>query len=844
MAKFLNLGLWLDDVSRDIRLAGRTLRRSPGFRVTALLSLALGIGGNAAIFSLVDQVLLSSLPVQEPERLVHLDWRGEAVSSSWGGGNVMSYPLCRDLQEQDRIFDGVFCRFPTNVFLSTGQQHERVRAEVVSGSYFQVLGARPQLGRLIEPSDDLQPGAHPVVVLSHAYWKNRLGGASDVVGRKVLVNNYPMTVIGIASADFPGIDPLSLPVVWVPAMMTLQAANLDPGWNRLLDRRAAWMHVFGRLKPGMSADAASAGLRPWFTSMIEADMRREGFPSITVQQRRNYLASTLDVLPAARGWSAMRDVLERPLWVLMGGTVLLLLLASLNVAGLVLARGAARTRELTTRLALGATRGRIAGQVLAESLLISLGGGALGLVTAPVVSQVLLSFLSEDADLAFRLEPRVLVFALLASVITAALCGLAPALQTGRVPLIAALTERSGGATGGGARFRKALVVGQMAFTLILLIGAGLFVRTLARLHEQVEFAGGNLAMLSIDPPSMGYSEADAERAMRDVLRRLQEAPAVERVAVANAGLLTGGWSLIGLTIQSDERVVNERRISRMRVGPGFFSTLGTQVIAGRDFDERDVRAPGSPPTPWRSVIVNESFARRYFKGRSPLGQRLGVGRRPETVADIEIIGVVRDFSRRSLRDGEVDQVFFNFWDQNSGDGTFYLKLRGSAESAFGALRSLVAQVDPALPVSLTTFEEQVDRSLRTERMLATLSGGFGAIALALSVIGLYGVMSFVVTNRTREIGVRLALGGTRAAVVWLIVKDALVMIGAGTAIALPCTWALRRLVEAQLFGIRAFDAPTIALASALLALVALGAAWLPAWRAASISPTEALRFE
>ena len=352
--------------------------------------------------------------------------------------------------------------------------------------------------------------------------------------------------------------------------------------------------------------------------MLEADTRREGFPSITAQQRRDYLASTIEVLPASRGWSALRDVLERPLWVLMGGTVLLLLLASLNVAGLVLARGAARTRELTTRMALGATRGRITGQVLAESLLISVGGGALGLVAAPVVSQVLLSFLSEDANLAFRLEPRVLVFAFLASVITAGLCGLAPALQTRNIPLIAALTERSGNATGGGTRFRKALVVGQMAFTLILLIGAGLFVQTLSRLHEKVGFASGNLAMLSIDPPSMGYSEEDAERAMRDVFQRLQEAPAIERVAVANADLLGGGWSLIALTIQSDERLVNDRRVSRMRVGPGFFSTLGTQVIAGRDFDERDVRAPGSPPKPWRSVIVNESFARRYFKKPQP----------------------------------------------------------------------------------------------------------------------------------------------------------------------------------------------------------------------------------
>jgi predicted permease len=299
------------------------------------------------------------------------------------------------------------------------------------------------------------------------------------------------------------------------------------------------------------------------------------------------------------------------------------------------------------------------------------------------------------------------------------------------------------------------------------------------------------------------------------------------------------------MTIQSDERIVTDRAASYMRVGPGFFSTLGTQVIAGRDFDERDVRVPGSPPTRWRSVIVNESFARRYFKGRSPVGVRLGTGNRPDTATDIEIIGVVRDFSRRSLRDEELEQAFFPFWDNQSGDGAFYVKTRGNPEAAFDSIRATAGQVDRVLPVfNLTTFEDQIDRSLATERMLATLSSGFGSIALLLSVVGLYGVMSFVVTQRTQEIGVRMALGATRSAVVWLIVRDALVVIVVGIAIALPCAWALRSLVEAQIFGVRAVDGPTIAGASCVLAFVALGAAMLPAWRAASISPTDSLRFE
>jgi predicted permease len=328
------------------------------------------------------------------------------------------------------------------------------------------------------------------------------------------------------------------------------------------------------------------------------------------------------------------------------------------------------------------------------------------------------------------------------------------------------------------------------------------------------------------------------------VFRRLQEVPDIERVAAANARILSGGAASTTLTIQSVDRIVTDGAVARMRVGPGFFATLGTPVIAGRDFGEADVRPPGATPTAYRTAIVNESFARRYFKDRSPVGHRLGLGNRPDAVTNLEIIGVVRDIGFRNLRDTETEKVYFHFWDRDSGDGTFYLRLRGSGDAAFAAIRAAVAQVDPALPVSLTTFEEQIERSLRTERMLATLSTGFAVMALLLSAVGLYGVMSFVVTQRTQEIGVRLALGATRAAALWLVIRDALIMVGAGAAIALPSAWALRRLVEAELFGVRAFDGPTVALAMAVLAIVALGGVMLPAWRAASLNPTDALRLE
>lgn len=833
---------WLDNGVRDLRHAGRMLWRTPWFTTTALLSLALGVGANAAIFSLIDQVLLRVLPVEEPERLVNLRWEGSSLSAGFGGGNRMSYPLCRDLQQQ-QLFDGVFCRYPVTVNFSTGQQHDPVAGEVVSGSYFSTLGVRPELGRLIEQSDDLQPGSHPVVVLSYNYWRTEFGGTKEVVGRKVLVNNYPMTVIGVAPRGFRGTDMLANPKLWVPAMMMPQIdSELGP---RIFDRRTVWMNVFGRLKPAVTVAEAKAGLQPWFKAMLVADTHRAGFPTVTSEQYQRYLASTIDPLPAARGMSMRRTVLERPLLVLLGGTVLLLLLASLNVAGLLLARGAARSRELTTRMAIGATRGRITSQLLAETVLLTLGGGLFGLAVAPAVSQMLLAFLSPGNDLGSGIDYRVFLFAFGVTMLTGLLCSFASIFQASRIPLIASLKEKARVAAGGGVRLRKVLVVGQMAFTLLLLVGAGLFGQTLARLHSNVGFTSGSLVMFGIDPPAMGYSDVDSEKIMREVDRAVREMPGVESAAVANTRMLNGGWSDAGMTIQSNERFVTDRAVLYMRIGPGFFTTLGTPVIAGRDFEQRDVRPPGAATTSWRSVIVNESFARRYFKDRSPVGYRLGIGTGPNVNPSIEIIGVVKDFNRRNLRDEEVEHVFFPYWDRSTDNGTFYVKMRGNPDAAFSAIRALVRQVDPALPVGEPiTFEEQIERSVWVERAVATLSSAFGLTALLLSVVGLYGVMSLVVTNRTQEIGVRMALGATRSDAVWLIVRDVLTMLAVGTAVALPSVWALRRLVQAQLFGISAVDGPTIAIASCFLALISLGAAILPAWRAASVNPIEALRVE
>lgn len=833
---------WLANGQRDLQYAARLLRRNKIFAATALLSIALGIGASTAVFSLIDQVLFRRLPVNDPDRLVYFNWKGSTLSSGYGYAYLNSYPLCRELQEQRTVFDGVICRFPTTASLSIGQRTQSMRAELVSGSYFNVLGIQPRLGRLLSEADDVEPGAHPVVVIGEDYWRTQLAGDPNVVGRKVAVNGYPMTVIGIAPSGFGGMDPLATASLWMPAAMAVEAGNIDAYWNQLMNRRAAWLHVFGRLKPGLTRDAAKTALEPWFQAMLANEPSTPDFPNVSADQRREFFSTTFDLQPVPTGLSGSRNAFQRPLWMIMAGSVMLMLLASLNVAGLLLARGAARAREFTTRMAIGASRGRIAGQLLVESVLIAVAGGALGLLAAPIVSRVVLFFLPQNDDVALHLDAGVLAFAFFASVITAVLCGLAPALQTRRTPLVASLNDRSRIAAGGSVRLRKILVAGQLAFTLVLLIGSGLFVQTLARLQNNLGFDSDRLVTASVDPPSKGYSEPDAERVIREVLQRLQAVPVVERAAVANSSMLTGGMASNMVTIQSDRRIVGDRVVARMRVGPGFFQTIGVPLIAGRDFDERDMRSPGDKPRPYRSVVVNESFVRRYFKDQNPIGALIGLGNRPDTKTTIEIIGVVKDFSRRTLRDEQVETIFLQYFDNQSSDGRFYLRIRGSAERALNSIRSAIAHVDPELPVELDVFDDQIERSLRSERMLASLSSTFSTLALLLAVIGLYGVMAFVVTQRTQEIGLRMALGASRAAALWLILRDAAVMIIAGTLIALPAAYGLRRFVESELFGVNALHLPTIAIAGAVLALVGFGAALLPAWKAATVNPTDALR--
>jgi predicted permease len=831
----------LSQLLYDLKHAARGLRRDRAFTVVALLSIALGAGANSAIFSLVDQALFRTLPVREPERLVLLNWNGPFMGRGWGSSNLQSHPFYLDVRAQNKVFDGVIGRAPFQVHVSTGDTPEPVNAEIVTGTYFPVLGVRPALGRLIGESDDQRPGEHPVIVLSFAYWKSRFGGAADVVGRKVTINSFPMTVIGVAQEGFHGMDWGEVPSLWIPTMMKRHAT---PDFDWLADRRGRWLHVFGMLKPGMSREQAQASLQPWFKAMLEEDTRLPGWPKVDEERQRRFLASTLEVLPAASGRSNLRQFLERPLLVLLGATGLVLLLACLNVANLCLARAFARQRETALRLALGASRGRVIREMLAQSALLGVGGGALGVLLAPLVARGLISYLPENIELSGAIDSRVMLFTLAIAVGTTVLFGLAPALRASSASPGEAIKERAS-TLAGGVRLRKLVVAAQIALALVLLTGAGLFARTLTSLRGKGPgFPTTNLLMFRLDPLRTGYNKVQTKALVRNLLAELKTLPEVESAAASTADLLSGGsWSSRLIIESGGRRSTDGTGVHCNAVSPEFFATLGAPLLSGRAFDSRDANDAADEGA-FRAAIVNERFAKRYFGDRNPIGARLGMGIGLDTPLDIEIVGVVKTFTYRGLRE-EDDQAFFPIFEDAIRGAGFFVRTRVSSQAAYSAIREVVRRADPRLPVlNLRTIEDQLDKRLVNERLLTTLAGAFAGLAIALTMVGLYGVISFVVTRRTREIGIRVALGASRGSAVWLILRESAAMVAAGVALGLPAVYSLGSLIESQLFGVQAMDKLTIGAAVALVALVALAASAVPVRRATGVSPMEALRYE
>jgi predicted permease len=839
----------------DVRLALRAWKRSPLFIVITVTSIALGLGANTAIFTLVDQVLLRTLPIERPHELVQVRSQGSSYGSNWGDGSELSYPMYADLRDHNTVFTGTFCRFGYPLHIGFSGRTERVAGELVSGTYFPVLGVSPVIGRTLLPEDDRTPGGSPSAVLSHAFWTSRFAGDPGVVGRPIVVNGHPFTIVGVAREGFDGVEVGRLTQVFVPMMMK---AQLTPGWDGLDDRRFRWVRVFARLRPGVSGEQARAALQPFYKSRLEMEVKEAAFANASARVRERFVQSQIVVDPSAQGRSGLRRTLTRPLWILMAIAAGVLLIACANVANLLLARGAGRQREMAVRLALGARRVQLVRQLFVESLLLAFAGGLAGLAVAAVGAPLVLGFfVSGEGPQPLSTLPdlRILAFTFAVSTLTGVLFGLAPALQSTRPSVAPTLKDQAGNVVGGGqARLRKALVASQVAVSLLLLIGAGLFIRTLNNLFSvDLGLHASQLIAFNVDPSLNGYTGDRTKQFAKTLLERLRGMPGVSASGLATMRILEGNqWSssmtIEGYTPKADENVQQWNN----SISPGYFRAMGMPLVMGRDFDERDERLGLAPPargdrrTDYRTVIVNEKFAKHYFGSGAPIGRRVGFGSDPGTPTPIEIIGVVKDAKYTDVRDEVQRQVFFPYLETSQPGGfTVYVRTSRDADSMFGLVRQTVQQLDANLPIHGTrTVEHQIALSLRNERLIATMSVLFGVLATLLAVVGLYGVMAYTVSRRTREIGIRMALGAQAASIGWLVIREVLTIAGIGVALGLPAAWWLSRYVASQLYEVSATDPATIVAAIGALTLVAIVAGLVPSARAARVSPTTALRYE
>ena len=668
-----------------------------------------------------------------------------------------------------------------------------------------------------------------------------------MIGRKILVNGYPLTIIGVSQAGFDGTDPGSSPQIRVPLMMK---AQMDPfgadfGYN-LTNRRGRWVNVFGRLKPGVTMEQAKASLQPFFHQMLEMEVREEAFARAAPESRQRFLTMWMDLLPASKGDSGLRRQFSSALLVLTAIVGLVLLIACANVANLLIARATARQKEIAVRLALGASRSRIVSQLLVESLTLALAGGIAGLLLAVWMDQALIRFLpAGDSPITISTAPdaRILLFTLGVSLLTGVIFGLAPALQSTRPQLAGTLKDQVGSIAGGtSVGMRKTLVVAQVTLSLLLLIGAGLFIRSLRNLKDlDPGFHTVNLLEFPIDPTKNGYKPERSLDFYRQLRENLNAIPGVESSALAIMAVLSGDEWDSSIAVEGFANTPTETPDPHMQfVSPDYFKTMHIPILAGRDFRMTDARGAA------QVCIVNEKFAKKYFKDGNALGRHIGMGGNPGTKLDIEIIGVAGDTKYESMRDEVPIEVYQPYHQMKFVLGMMaYVRTTRPPEQAFSSIRGVVNNLDPNLPVSgLETLEKQQQESLITERLVATLSTGFGILATLLAAIGLYGVMAYMVAQRTREIGVRMALGAGQGDVVWLVMKDVLVLAGIGIAIGLPAALALTRLAKSQLFGIQPNDAMNIVLATAAIALVAALSGYIPARRATLVDPMRALRWE
>src|SRR5262245_11256815 len=803
----------------DVRYALRTLRRSPGFAAAAIATLALGIGANAAIFSLVDRVLLKLLPVRSPRELVLLRSPGIRQGSTWSDGDdaySFSYPMYRDLRDQNQVFQGLLGVFPFAASVAERGQTERASGELVSGNYFGVLGVPPALGRVFTADDDRVPNGHPLAVLAHAYWVSRFGSDPSVLNRPIVVNGQSLTVVGVAGPAFVGVQPGRRAELFVPLAMK---ERMTPFQQTLENPKDYWVQMIGRLKPGVSRTAAEASLAATYRPLLQALL-----PSMTNWDdatKQQFLAERIELRPGGVGRACIRIGLATPLLSLMGMVGLVLLIACSNLAGLLAARGISRQREYGIRLAIGASAGQILRQSIVECLTFSVAGGILGLALAAWTLSALLSAFPADAELrqvAVSIDPRVIGFAAALSLVAGILFGVGPAYRASRLDPARTLRGQSRGGSSGreAVRTRAWLVTAQVALTLVLLVAAGLFTKSLANLGRvDLGLKPDSVLAFSLAPESNGYSPERTAAFARRLTESLAAIPGVRSVSAARIAAMSGSDETMGgiRTSGPEDEQTKAIRIWRNSVGPAYFSTVGVPLVAGREFALADDLNAS------KVAIVNDTLARTFFPGRSAIGERLSLARGNNATPDIVIVGVVRD--SKGGRVGETTHPFAftpYLQDPQLGSLTFYLSGNVAPERLAPEVRRVVAALDPQIPTfDLKTLTTQIRESLLTERLMFLLSLAFGGLAALLAAVGIYGVLAFSVAQRRREIGVRMALGAGPSAVRRMVLSDVGRFLLIGGAVGLPAAFLLAKVIESILFGVKAADPVVYAAGTALM---------------------------
>jgi predicted permease len=829
---------WLADWLMDVRYAMRTLSRQPGFLVAAVLSLALGIGANTAIFSLIDAVLLRALPVPEPQQLVQITRiysNGRAGSFSW--------PLFQYLQDGAHVFSGMFAEGTSvsRIDIDLHGSAERITAAFVSGNYYSVLKLTPAAGRLLVSEDDA-PEVPGVAVISDGYWQRRFARDSSAIGRVFTVNNVPVTIVGVAPSEFFGTLPGTNPDMTLPLSMTRVTSGAYAAWRQ--SDGFNFLSVMARLKRGTSSEQAAADIRAIFLSRAQAQASQ----APNQNERRRILDQQLGAEPAQNGFNRLRAQFSRPLVILMAIVGLVLLLACVNLSGLLLARAAARRREILVRCAIGAGRGRLVRQFLTESLVLATLGSVSGVFLATWFSSALVTMMANGGTLILPTTPdwRLFAFTVGITLATSLLVGLVPSLHAARLDLSLGLQDARGSSR---RRLGDALVVGQVAISLVLLVGATLFVGTLIKLYS-IDTGFRRQGVLTFTLDTKEKPDNPHRLAVEsDLLRQIGHIPGVEADSAAQILFISGGGWNGTVRVEGRTPAPNAEDMADFNaVSPRFFETMGTPLIAGRDFDVRDAQSDrvvdSTNAVPGGHVaIVNQSFVKAYFPNGAPLGRHIGIAGAP---ALYEIVGVARDAKYLNLTEAFPPTVYFALGQKRLGTPTLLVHTTSSDPMwIVPEVETLLRNIDPALRLgNVSTFEEHIDRSILTERIMATLGSFFGVLALVVACLGIFGVMAFQVAQRTREFGVRMALGATRWRVITLVLRDVSVIVVVGSAIGVATAAGVARAIKAFLFGVETTDPTVFLFAIALLAIASVCAGYIPARRAARVDPMVALRHE